>query len=208
MRGWHIALAATLAVAVVAATTSRSDARPSATTKVEAPATLGIAIQETAFRLPHAKLAWFDPLTLKAIPGRKAPLAAHVGSWAFSADRSRLAISSCWDETSDATGVRFVSARSMRVLGDLQLPQDTCLNGLTWLRPRRLLAVARTSNDAKLLVVDPVARRVLRRASIPAWPWAIAHSRSHLVLLYGGDDTFEPSRVLLVDANANGRSGT
>src|SRR5919197_766203 len=147
MRGWRIALAATLAVAVVAATTSRSDARPSATTKVEAPATLGIAIQETAFRLPHAKLAWFDPLTLKALPGRKAPLAGHVGSWAFSADRSRLAIASCWDETGDATGIRFVNARSMRVLGDLQLARYGCASALTWIAPRRLLALARTSND-------------------------------------------------------------
>jgi hypothetical protein len=206
MRVSRIVLAATLGLALVAAATSRSDAHPSRTAKLEAPATLGIAVHETVYTRPQASLAWFDPMTLKALPGRKVPLAGHVGSWAFSADRSRLAIASCWDETASATGIRFANARSMRVLGDLQLGQYKCVSALTWLAPRRLLAVARTSSESKLLVIDPAVRKVLRRIAIPPYPWAIGHSHDHLVLLYGGDDSFAPSRLLVVDANGNVRS--
>jgi len=168
MRSSRLALAATLAIALVAATTSQSEARPARSAKVEAPATLGIAVRQSAYTLPSAVLAWFDPMTLKVLPGRKAPLAGHVGSWAFSADRSRLAIASCWDDDGVATGIRFVNARSMRVLGDVQLAQYQCVNALTWFRPRRVLALARTSDDARLLLVDPIARRVLRSVSVPA----------------------------------------
>jgi hypothetical protein len=206
MRSSRLVLAATLAIALVAATTSRSEARPARSAKVDAPATLGIAVRQNVSTLPRAVLAWFDPMTLKELPGRKAPLAGHVGSWAFSADRSRLAIASCWDETSVATGIRFVNARSMRVLGDVRLAQYQCVNAVTWLQPRRVLALARTSDTAKLLVIDPVARHVLRRVSVPAYPWAIAHSRDQVVLLYGGAESYVPAQLLIADANGDVRS--
>jgi hypothetical protein len=206
MRASRIALTTTLAFALVAATTSRSDAQPARSTKIAPPATLGIAFRGGGVFGPGATLAWFDPMTLKMLPGRKAPLGGHTGSWAFSADRSVLAVASCWDETGDATGIRFVNARSMRVRGDVRLAQYQCVNAVTWLRPRRVLAVAWRSDDAKLLVVDPVTRRVLRRVSVPVYPWAIAHSRDHLVLLYGGADSFAPAQLVIADANGNTRS--
>jgi hypothetical protein len=206
MRVSRIALTATLAFALVAATTSRSDAQLARSAKVAPPATLGIAFRGASVFGPGATLAWFDPMSLKMLPGRKAPLGGHTGSWAFSVDRSVLAVASCWDETGDATGIRFVNARSMRVRGDVRLAQYQCLNAVTWLRPRRVLAVARMPDDAKLLVVDPATRRVLRRVSVPAYPWAVAHSRDHLVLLYGGDDSFAPAQLVIADANGNVRS--
>jgi hypothetical protein len=206
MRTSQLALAVTLAIVLVAATTSRSEARSAGSAKVDAPATLGIAVRGRAFTLPSASLAWFDPMTLRVLPGRKAPLAGHVGSWAFSADRSRLAIASCTDETGVATGIRMVNARSMHVLGDVRLGQYQCVNALTWLSPRRMLALARASNDATLIVIDPVSRRIVRRVSIPAYPWAIAHSREDLVLLYGGSESYAPSRLLIAAANGDVRS--
>src|SRR5262245_52096819 len=99
----RIAIAATLGLGLLAPATSRLDARSSLPTKTVPPATLGVSFGPGVSARPHASLAWFDPLTLEVLAGRKAPLGGHVGSWAFSADRATLAIASCWDETGDAT---------------------------------------------------------------------------------------------------------
>jgi hypothetical protein len=205
MRASRLAIAATVGFALVAATTSSSDARPVSTTKVSAPATLGIAHLGQGVFEPRASLAWFDPLTLKMLPGRKAPLGGHTGSWAFSGDRSVLAVASCAEESGAVTGIRFVNARVMRVRGDLTLGAYRCVDSLTWLGPRRLLAVARTSSEASVLVVDPVARRVLRRVSLAGYPWASARSRDALVLLFAADGSFAPARLAIVDRDGGVR---
>jgi hypothetical protein len=206
MKAWRIALVATLGVALVAAATSRSDARPARVAKTDPPATLGVAYGGDNVFAPRATLAWFDPMTLKMLPGRKVALGGHVGSWAFSSDRSALAVASCAEESGAVTGIRFVNARVMRPLGDLSLGQYRCVDSLTWLAPRRLLAVARTSGDARVLVVDPVVRRVLRQVSLPGDPWATAHSRDALVLLFGGTESFTSAQLKVVDAEGNTKS--
>jgi hypothetical protein len=82
-------------------------------------------------------LVWFDPMTLRMLPGRQAPLRGHIGSWAFSAGRSVVAIARCSD-TGSLPGIRFVNARAMRVLGDILLSKYTgCARSLTWLRHDR-----------------------------------------------------------------------
>jgi hypothetical protein len=206
MRASHIAIAAAVVLALVAARTSRSDARPAIPTKVEAPATLGIAYRQGLYGA-RAVLAWFDPMTLETLRGRKAPLGGHLGSWAFSSDRSVLAIASCREDGGDPSGIRFVNARAMRVLGDLSLAPYRCVDSLTWLAPRRLLAIGRLSDtEARLVVIDPVARRVLERVSIPAYPMTVGHSRDALVLAYGGTDSFAPVRLVVADANGSLRT--
>ncbi len=155
---------------------------------------------------PGGRLAWFDPLTLRMLPGRKALLGGHYGSWAFSADRATLAIASCGDHRSGR--IRFVNARSMRVLGDLELSRSfsDCTSSLTWLAPRRLLAVVQ--GGMSVVLVDPVARRVLRREALPASPWATGRTREELVLLLGNHGSFAPARVAVVDAEGLTRIAT
>jgi hypothetical protein len=206
MRTLLTAVIAALGVAAVAgAVSQQSEARPALPAKVQAPATLGVAYRPNVYGF-RGTLAWFDPLTLKVLPGRKAPLGGHVGTWAFSSDRSILAAASCAEANGVTTGIRFVNARAMRVLGDLALAQYQCLESLTWLRPRRLLAVVRTNDNAAVLVVDPVARRVLRRVSVPAYPSATAHTHDDLVLLCGTDGAFAPAQLLVVDPDGRVRT--
>lgn len=203
-RTMRIPLIAAIVVAVVgAAAAPSSDAiatDPARASKTPQPV-LGIS-----HRWPGGRLAWFQPLTLRMLPGRKAPLGRHYGSWAFSADRATLAIASCGDRRS--RGIRFVNARTMRVRGDLELSGSfsDCTSSLTWLAPRRLLAVVQSG--AHVVAVDPVARRVLRRESLPAVPWVTGRTRDELVVLLGNHGSFAPARLAVVDADARIRIAT
>jgi hypothetical protein len=161
-----------------------------------------------SYRSPRGALAWFDPLTLKALPGRNAPLDGHWGSWAFSADRGVLAIGNCAD--TESREIRFVNARTMRFLADLRLSLSAeCVSSLTWLRPRRLLAVIQAADDASVVLVDPVARRVLRREPLPDGG-SVATGRTHdeLVLLLAASAEIGRARVVVADDRGRLRVAT
>lgn len=188
---------------VAAAAAQRSGATPAEPARVAKAPTPVLGISQA---FPGGRLAWFEPLTLRMLPGRKAPLGRHYGSWAFSADRATFAIASCGDPPSG--GIRFVNARAMRVLGDLELSRSfsDCTSSLAWLAPRRLLAVVQSGGH--VVAVDPVARRVVRRESLPAGPWAAGRTRDELVLLLGNHGSFAAARLAVVDADARIRIAT
>lgn len=200
---------AVLAAALVAAASApRSQAEPVRGAKSLSPV-LGIS-----YRSPErGTLAWFEPLTLRKIPGRKAPLGGYLGSWAFSADRAVLAIASCrGDQEPFFPGIRFVNTRVMRVLGNLRLsPFRGCAAALTWLRPDRLLAVVTTTDppESELVVLDPIARRVLHRERLPeGWLFASGRTRDALVLLFSSPGEIAPARLAVVDAEGAVRVAT
>lgn len=167
------------------------------------PPVLGISYRSMR---PGATLAWFEPVTLRKLAGRKAPLGSHPGSWAFSFDRAVLAIASCGGEKAGPVGIRFANARAMRVIGDLRLsPSGGCASSLTWLRPNRLLVVVATQGQWQLVVVDPIARRVLRRVPLPSWTRAMGRTRQELVLLLASDGAFAPARLAVADAEGTVR---
>jgi hypothetical protein len=92
-----------------------------------------------------SRLAWFDPLTLSTMRGRKAPIGRYTGSWSFSPDRSALAIAAAQttgSERQPLLKLRFVNARGMRVLGEISLG-DPRVDSVSWLLSGRLLAVIR-----------------------------------------------------------------
>ena len=150
---------------------------------------------------PRSRLAWFDPQTLRMLPGRKAPLAWHVGSWSLSPDRATLAIGG------EGTVLRFVDARRMRVLGDLRLAAGgDSIGGVTWLPGGRLLAFVRRVGDTELVAVDPARRRVLGRESLEGSVDAIGRLPDALVLLLRPADGIGAARVAVVGATGGVRS--
>lgn len=168
------------------------------------------AVLGISTRLPAGTLAWFDPLTLQPLRGRKVGLGFHTGSYAFSADRATLAVSDPCDDRGGTASLRFVDTRAMRKLGDLRLSNDfDCASTLAWLRPDRLLAVLLDTNGTRseVVVLDPTTRRVLRHVSLPDAPvFATGSATDELVLLLGGTDSFAPAHVLTVDARGALRS--
>ena len=201
MRAFALVIVAiALAAATIAQRSGAVAAQPGGAT--EASPMLGIS-----YRSAGGALAWFDPRLLRTLPGRKAPLGGNFGSWSFSADRSIFAIASCGDAGNRP--IRFVNARAMRVLGDLRVaPSADCLRSLTWLRPRRLLVIVDTGVGSSVVVVDPLARRVLRRLPLPTAPSAIAATTDELVLLLAEQASFAPARVLSIDADGQARTVT
>ncbi|HET7043237.1 MAG TPA: hypothetical protein VFI37_00175 [Gaiellaceae bacterium] len=153
--------------------------------------------------VPGLRLAWFDPQSLRMLPGRKAPLGFHNGSWSFSADRSVLAIGG------DGVKLRFVDARRMRVLGDLRLaPGGDWTSGVTWLASDRLLAYVGRPGATTVVSVDPSSRRVLHRRMIDGIVAGFARLPDGLALLLRPEDGIGPARVAVVDASGAVRTVT
>jgi hypothetical protein len=175
---------------------SQADASSPARAAKAFPPMLGISYDSH-----RGTLAWFDRLTLRTRPGRKAPLRNDFGSWAFSADRTVLATATCSGGPVQAPpSIRFVNARTMRVLGDLRLsPHGGCGSSLTWLRSDRLLAVVHAPGGVELAVVDPLARRLLARRPLPSRPSAVGRSRDKLVLLLSSFGEITQARLAVVD---------
>lgn len=193
-----------LAVVVVALVGAVSVPRSAATEAGPARVAKTVApILGVSYRSAGGTLAWFEPMALRMIPGRKAALGGHSGSWSFSGDRRFLALGSCGAAGAVSPGIRFVDARAMRVLGDLPLSQFRgCASALTWLRSDRLLAVVSvdTANESELRVVNPRTRRVVRRSLLPARPAAVGRTRRELVLLLPSFGEFAPARLAVVDS--------
>jgi len=149
-------------------------------------------------------LAWFDPLTLRTLPGRKAPLGRDLGSWAFTADRDLLAVGQCG--SANSVHLRLVNARAMRVLGDVRVAGSAdCVSGVTWIRPRRLLAAVQSVDGPRAVVVDPVERRVVRSSRLSGSPWLSGRTRDELVLLLRTSGPLAPARLAIVGADGEVR---
>jgi hypothetical protein len=142
------------------------------------------------------QLAWFDPATLSVLRGRKALLGAHTGAWAFSADRSVVGIGE-----QEHPSIRFVNARTMRVLGDLRFRTDSfaSLQNLAWVRADRLLATVVHDNGSFVAVVDPQRRRTLKRVDLEPTRGA-ARIPGGVALLLGTTNGFAAAQVAVVDA--------
>lgn len=150
-----------------------------------------------------SRLAWFDPGTMRMLPGAKAPLAWHVGSWSFDPARSRLAIGG------SGAVLRLVDTRRLRVLGDVRLaPGGDYVGGVSWLRSDRLLAFVGRTGDATLAVVDPLHRRTIRTVPLGRPVASIGRLPDALVLLLRPPDGVGPARLAVVDANGGVRSVT
>jgi len=152
-----------------------------------------------------ARLAWFDPSSLARMAGRKALLAGHTWPWAFSPDRSRLAIAG----QENAKQLRFVNARTMRVLGQVPLRSAGDVRFLTWVRPDRVLAYMQGSFDGTVVVVDAVTRRMERTTSLSdRTAYGARRFAGGLALLLGKYDGFAPAAVGVIDADGAVRTVT
>ncbi len=153
--------------------------------------------------VPGARLAWYDPATLRILPGRKAPLGNHACSWSFSAGRTLLAIAAC-----EAPELRFVDARTMRVRGDVVLgPLDTNPALVTWVRADRVLALLTRPAGSSVAVVDPGRRKTLRRVALGGLAYGGgARLADGVALLVGPNSGFGAARVAVVGADGAVRS--
>jgi hypothetical protein len=143
-----------------------------------------------------AVLAWLDPLTLRPLPGPRVRLRYGIAGYGWSPDRSLLVLGDIDDDA-----LHLVDPVRMRRLATIdfgivaEAPQE-----FAWLGPRRLAVVAGNSGDGSTLVmVDPVARRVLSRRQLAPANLTVAPAGDRLVLLRAPLERIGPVQLQVVD---------
>jgi hypothetical protein len=148
----------------------------------------------------RAQLARLDPITLRPVDRRRT---AVVPSWtaASSPDGGELALGSA-----ERAVLTFVDAETLRVAGGpLPLVDGHWIGQLLWPRRDRILVFA-GGEDAYVVTVDPVARRVVAEASVDGVVVAHAAAARRIVLLLAPRDRIGPSRLAVVDLARGART--
>jgi len=151
---------------------------------------------------PGRLLVQLDPRSLRPLPGRRLVLADTVAGHAWSPDRATLVLG---DNDQDA--LHLVDARRLRTLGKVWLDAPSAPQWFGWLGPRRLLAVvdqplgdpAAEPGDAAVVLVDPLARRVLHRQNLHSRVQAAVFLDDRAVLLTTPVAGIGTARLAVVD---------
>src|SRR5712691_3370849 len=122
-------------------------------------------------------LTRLDPKTLKVLPGRKLALGRFWSGWSLSPDRAQLAFGNQPSSSNDSpAAIRFVDAGSLRTVSEVPLGVEGYVAVTHWVQADRLLALVRSQKGDSVVVVDPVAQRVLARQALAGSVRAIARA--------------------------------
>jgi hypothetical protein len=161
-----------------------------------------------------ASLGWLDPRSLRERPGRRLALGGHGVAWAVAPDQS-LALFAGGGDGNDGR-LLVVDPRRLRRLGTIRLrsPWWEWPNASSWLGPSRVLLAGSgnfqapdgAANATVVTAVDPAARRVVARRTLPGELLASGRLPDGLVLLLGPPSGIGPARVTVVDARGQART--
>jgi hypothetical protein len=189
---WRGAMLLALVALAVPATSAAPSATWPAASSNPGPL-LGLVYEGTGWRL-----ARIDPASLEAT-GRRVYVGPTSGSWAFSPDRSLLAVAAQTSTGHDV--VRVVDPLSLRQRAMVRLTHG--LGAVAWPAPNRVLALSpgRGWGMIEVLAYDPLARRVVRRAQLTGTQLRTARTPGGLALLLAPEDGMGAARLAVVDAN-------
>jgi hypothetical protein len=147
------------------------------------------------------KLARLDPRSLRPLRGPTLDVLHSVDAWAFSPDRSRLALGAACQAGLSLGTLQLVDLGRMREVGCFGIGP---VAAAAWSRPDRLLVVAHS--PLRIFLLDPSAGRILRQTPIEgAGPAVIARVGRRLVVLTKRA-LGESERLVVVDARGSARS--
>jgi hypothetical protein len=108
--------------------------------------------------------------------------------------------------------VQVVDLGAMRSLGTVEVGTAATLDASAWLGPRRVAAIlgdiAGPSDRVEVVILDPVARRVLSRRSVAGQLSAVGHLPGGLVLLFTPAQGIGPARLAVVTGRGTVRAVT
>lgn len=210
---WRLAGAAALALLVMAGCSALTPGPPSETPRSASPAPVALPSPPTAGAPSRVLavisdaptvLARLDPRSLRPLPGRRVDLGEPVAGYALSADRSMLVLGD-----NDQAVLVVVDVAGMRLAGRVLLePGGQPPDALAWLGPRRVAAVTGDAGGASVVLVDPLARRVVARQRLGGVLGAAARLPGRLVLLLTPDGAIGPARLAVVDGRGTVRAVT
>jgi hypothetical protein len=144
-----------------------------------------------------------DRLTLARTDGPAVELPNTTGARLRSPDRTLLAVAD-----SRKPFLTFVDLRAMKAIGTLKVGPTTPVELAAWPRQDRLLAFAWGCCPVRtdLVVVDPLAGKVLSRRPITGSGWPNAALPDGFVYLAAPQNAIRPARVVVVTADGNRRA--
>jgi hypothetical protein len=139
-------------------------------------------------------------VSLRPLPGRRLRLEAPLEAWALSPGGSRLAAVS-----DRGSLLHLIDVERMRTLGRLRTRAGGAPAGVVWPRPGRLWIVLALPGccavgSTTVVVVDPIAERVVTRRRLAGGLVRIAGSPEGPVLLLAPPAMIGPARLVTVDA--------
>jgi hypothetical protein len=145
-------------------------------------------------------LARIAPVSLRPLPGRRLRLEAPLKAWALSPGGSRLAAVS-----DRASLLHLIHVERMRTLGRLRTRARGAPAAVVWPRPGRLWIVLALPGccavgSTTVVVVDPIAERVVARRRLAGGLVRVAGSPEGPVLLLAPPAMIGPARLVTVDA--------
>jgi hypothetical protein len=202
MTGKALAAVAAAAVALLAAGSAQPRLHASG-------GPLGIAEDQAS-----AYLMRLSPRNLRPADGEKLALGLFMGGWAFSPDRTTLALTLA--QRSDPAGdppasVHFVDVAGLKTVGEVSVGAGYAWYA-AWLAPDRLVVILvhcciPTGPPAEVVLVDPVAQRVVGRHSLPdSNPISIRQGGGRLAILSGSWGAIRPATLTIVDGSGTVRS--
>jgi hypothetical protein len=152
-----------------------------------------------------ARLARIDRGSLRPLRGPQLELFDPVGAWAFSPDRSRLALATGCQAGLSLGHLQLVDVRRMRQVGCLAVGY---VGALAWPTPNRLLVVA--TSPLEVLLIDPASVRVIERTPVEGVGVSgTARAGDRLIVLTGrlsGQRRVVPHRLVVADTRGTVRS--
>jgi hypothetical protein len=197
VRRWGIGLAALAVAAVSLGATRPSHTEPAfSTAAAKDPGPLLGIVGEWR----DARLARLDPRSLRPLRGPKLELFDGPSAWAFSPNRSRLALGTACQAGVSLGTLQLVDVRRMRPLACFAVGG---LRAIAWPTPNRLLAVAHS--PLQVVVIDVRARRIVQRTPLEGVWLSSARAGDRLLGLTGR--TFDESeKLVVVDSRGSVRS--
>jgi hypothetical protein len=210
---WRLAGAVALALLVMAGCSALTPGPPGETPRSASPAPVALPGPPMAgastwvlavISDAPTVLARLDPRSLRPLPGRRVDLGEPVAGYALSADRSLLVLGD-----NDEATLFVVDVVGMRLAGRVLLePGGPPPDVLAWLGPRRVAAVTEDAGGVSVVLVDPLARRVVARQRLGGVLGGTARLPGRLVLLLTPDGAIGPARLAVVDGRGTVRSVT
>jgi hypothetical protein len=146
------------------------------------------------------KLVRVDPRSLRPLPGPNLEIFNGLSAWAFSPNRSRLALGTGCQAGVSLGTLQLVDVRRMRPVACFAIGD---LRAIAWPTPNRLLAVAHS--PLQVVLIDVRARRIIHRTPLEGVWLSAARAGGRLIVLTGRS-VDEPERLVVADARGSVRS--